>query len=89
MTEKDNEILERLDDIRTSSLLEVKEVYNMREACMYLGVTRGYLYELVRKHKIPYYHSRGGKLLYFHRDDLVDWMTAYHVPSAQQVLDRL
>ena len=42
---------------------------------MFLGIKRSYLYELVRNHKIPHFKSRGGKLTYFKRKDLEEWMT--------------
>lgn len=74
------DILERLEEIRTATLLAAKDIYTTAEACMFLGVKRNYLYELVRKRKIPYFKSRGGKLTYFKRKDLEEWMTDNNFP---------
>lgn len=77
------DIIERLEDIRTATLLASKDIYTTAEACMFLGVKRNYLYELVRNRKIPYFKSRGGKLTYFKRKDLEEWMTDSNVPMIQ------
>ena len=76
-----NCILERLEQIRTATLLASKDIYTTAEACMFLGVKRSYLYELVCNHKIPHFKSRGGKLTYFKRNDLEEWMTGGNDPK--------
>ena len=86
--ERDQSILDKLDDILHSTLLESKKVYNVHETCLYLGLKPCYIYELVRNHKIPYFRSKGGKLLYFHREDLDNWALATPVPTIEQVADR-
>jgi excisionase family DNA binding protein len=74
------DIIGRLEEIRNATLLGSKDIYTTAEACMFLGVKRSYLYELVRNRKIPYFKSRGGKLTYFKRKDLEEWMTDSNVP---------
>lgn len=74
---------ERLNEIRTATLLGSKQIYTTSEACLFLGVKRSYLYELVRNQKIPYFKSRGGKLTYFKRKDLEEWMTDNNIPMSQ------
>ena len=76
-------IIERLEEISTATLLASKDIYTTAEACIFLGVKRNYLYELVRNRKIPYFKSRGGKLTYFKRKDLEEWMTDNNVPMTQ------
>lgn len=70
-----------LKGICSATLLASKDIYNTEEACMFLGVKRSYLYELVRNRKIAYFKSRGGKLTYFRRQDLVEWMTSQAFPA--------
>lgn len=74
---------EQLNEIRTATLLGSKQIYTTSEACLFLGVKRSYLYELVRNQKIPYFKSRGGKLTYFKRTDLEEWMTDNNFPMSQ------
>ncbi len=76
------DILDRLDQIRDATLLASKDIYTTAEACLFLGVKRSYLYELVRNRKIKHYKSRGGKLTYFRRGDLEEWMTHNPIPSS-------
>lgn len=82
MRDKDDtqDIIAQLHAIRTTTLLDVKDIYNTTEASLFLGVKRSYLYELVRNRRIPHCKSRGGKLTYFRRQDLEEWMTYNIVP---------
>lgn len=50
---------------------------NTAEACLFLGIKRSSLYELVRKRQITFYKSQGGKFTYFRRRDLEEWMLCY------------
>lgn len=75
-----DDIITQLNGIRTATLLKSKDIYNTTEACLFLGVKRSYLYELVHSRRIPHCKSRGGKLIYFRRQDLEAWMTHTPVP---------
>ena len=59
-----------------------KPLYTIKEAAAFLGVKRSYIYELVRANKIPYYRSKGGKMIYIQRTDLLKWAQTYFVPPA-------
>ena len=82
MRDKDDtqDIIAQLHAIRTTTLLDVKDIYNTTEASLFLGVKRSYLYELVRNRKIKHYKKCGGKLTYFRRQDLEEWMAYNIVP---------
>lgn len=58
-----------------------KPLYTVKEAAAFLGIKRSYIYELVRGGKISYTRSKGGKLVYIKRDELIRWATAMPVPS--------
>lgn len=59
-----------------------KPLYTVKEAAAFLGVKRSYIYELIRANKIPYYRSKGGKMIYIQRTDLLKWAQTYFVPPA-------
>lgn len=82
------EFLTQLQEIRNATLLQSKDIYNTDEACLFLGVKKSYLYELVRK-KIKHFKSAGGKLTYFRRKDLEKWMTAINVPTSSELRDNI
>lgn len=58
-----------------------KPLYTTKEAALFLGVKQSYIYELVRKNKISYYRSKGGKLIFIRREQLIKWATAISVPE--------
>lgn len=78
-------ILEKLDEIKSSTLLGLKEVFNTEEACLFLGVSKVYVYKLMREKKIPYFKSKGGKLTYFKKKDLEEWMLDTPIRSRKQI----
>ena len=59
-----------------------KPLYTTAEAAAFLGVKRSYIYELIRANEIPYYRSKGGKMIYIQRADLLKWAQTYFVPPA-------
>lgn len=65
-----------------------KPLYTIKEAAAFLGVKRSYIYELVRANKIPYTRSKGGKLVYIRREDLIRWAEAVPVPSIYEVYNK-
>ena len=50
-----------------------KKVLNFKEACVFLGFSRGYLYKLTSGGTIPY-SKPNGKTIYFDREKLEAWM---------------
>ena len=64
-----------------------KDVLTAREAADYMGVTLQYLYRLTSARLIP--HSKPtGKVLYFRRVELEDWLTANRVPTLEETRTR-
>lgn len=62
-----------------------KPLYTTKEAAAFLGVRTCYIYELIRGNKLPYYRSRGGKLIYIRREDLIKWAQAMYVPTPHSI----
>lgn len=42
------------------------------------------MYKMTSSHQIPFYKPTG-KMIYIHRQDLVDWIKKYPYKSAQQI----
>lgn len=80
----DKEFITQLQEIRKATLLQTKNIYNTEEACLFLGVKKQSLYELVRNRKIRYFKSAGGKLTYFRRSDLEKWMLAVEFSTEEE-----
>lgn len=54
-------------------LFSAKEVLNLEEAAMFLGISRSMLYKLTYVNKIPFYKPTG-KLIFFEKCHLLEWV---------------
>ena len=82
MTKEDLEAIKNL-------LAEVqgspKEVLTSDEAAAYLGVSKSCIYKLTMGRKIPHYKSEGGKLCYFDRQEIINWMKAHRIATQEEL----
>lgn len=65
-------VLSRVDRI-VAMLFHTKAVLTSDEAAMYLGITTGHLYRMVRKYNIPHTRPTNGKI-YFQKQELDNWI---------------
>lgn len=72
--------MEQLGDIRKYSLLAAKNVLSLDDVVLLTGLSKGYIYKLTCKKEIPYYKPNG-KLIYFDRKEVEDWMRQNRVNS--------
>lgn len=81
----EEKILQELQEIKQLTLMAAKPVLTMPEAAQFMGVTMSNLYKLVHLKRVPYYKSAGGKLTYFKREELMQWLTAVRVPTDEEL----
>jgi excisionase family DNA binding protein len=78
-------ILERLDRLE-KLLIGNKEVLTFDEASDYTGISRSYLYKLTASKKIP--HSKpNGKMVFFDKKKLVDWLLQHNREPELKIKD--
>ena len=72
-----------------------KEVMNLEETAMFLGISKSTLYKMTSDHVIPFYRPNG-KMIYFEKTDLLAWIRKNRVSSnseldaqAQQMLQNM
>ena len=83
MTKEDlQEIKDLLQEVQQGS---PKEVLTSDEAAAYLGVSKSCIYKLTMGRKIPHYKSEGGKLCYFDRQEIINWMKAHRVATQEEL----
>lgn len=87
MVEILNKLIE-LDDKMESLSLSTKDILNMDEAITYLKVSRSYLYKLTSTKEIPHYKPTG-KLIYFRRKELTQWILRNRESSNEEIQDEL
>lgn len=80
----DPEIKEQLDRIELYSLIAAKNVLNIDEAAIILGMTVRGVRENVRNRIIPCYKPNAN-LLYFKKSELEEWMTQNRIKSMAEL----
>jgi excisionase family DNA binding protein len=72
-------------ELRTISLIGQKEILDIDEAALMMGLSKQTLYTMCRNRTIPHYKSKGGKKSYFKKSELNDWMLDTKVTTARTV----
>lgn len=65
------------------SLIE-RNILGVREACLYMDISKSYLYKLTHGKILPY-SCPNGKKIYFKKDDLDSWMLKNHQSSKEEI----
>ena len=64
--------------------LTTKAVLTTQEAIKYMGASQSYIYKLMMRRQIPHYKPMG-KLCYFKREELEDWLTNNRVATIDEI----
>lgn len=51
-----------------------KEIYTLQEACVYMGISKSTMYKLTSQTRAITFFKPSGKLIYFRKKDLDDFM---------------
>jgi excisionase family DNA binding protein len=68
-----------------SSLFLIKSILSFDEASEFLNLSKSYLYKLTSSGQIPHYKPQG-KMLYFEKSELENWLRQNPVKTDQQVM---
>lgn len=71
-----NPLEERVTKMEKMATSE-KEVLTLEEAAIYMGVSLSQVYKMTSTQSIPHYKPRG-KMCYFNRKELNDWLMQNH-----------
>ncbi len=81
---KDNEKLHHRLDVVENAICAAKEVLNLEEASVFLGMKKSALYKMTHKMVIPFYRP-GGKMVYFEKSELLAWLRQNRVASKANI----
>ena len=81
---KQNSILEKLSQIQNQLSENTDKPLPFQEASEYLNISKSYLYKLTYSRQIPHYKPNG-KMLYFKRSDLEEWLLRNRVKTAGEI----
>ncbi|MEO1486993.1 MAG: helix-turn-helix domain-containing protein [Bacteroidota bacterium] len=70
--------------MKTNDTWFLKPILNLDEASRYCGLSKSRMYQHTAKKKIPHYKPEG-KLIYFKREDLDNWLLSNKVLTKEQV----
>lgn len=76
-------LLNEFEKIKAYALLGAKEVFTLDDLCLYTGLSKSHVYKLTCSKQIPYYRP-SGKLMYFDRRDIVDWLKQNRINSISE-----
>lgn len=67
------------------ALMGAKNVLNVEDLALLTGLSKSHIYKLVWAKKIPYYKNEGGKLTFFKKSEIEEWLCANRVPTMAEV----
>jgi len=82
--EEIKEELKGLKSLLEAQAINGKDVLTFEEACTYSGISKSHLYKLTSSNSIPCYKP-GGKLVYFKRSELIDWLLSNRVSTQEEL----
>jgi excisionase family DNA binding protein len=81
----EQEVINELEKIKQLTLLSVKEALTMNEAALFTGLSKSHIYKLCMNKKIPFYKGDGGKLSFFSKEELTQWMLQNRVSTSSEI----
>jgi len=80
----EEKLLNELQEIKKLTVLGAKKALTMSDAALLTGLSKSHLYKCVYKKTVPHWKSDGGKLTYFDKDELTDWMLNHRVKTVDE-----
>ncbi|MDR0560442.1 MAG: helix-turn-helix domain-containing protein [Prevotellaceae bacterium] len=81
----DFDLKKEIQELKELTLISVKRALTMDDAVLLTGLSKNWLYRLVRERKIPFYKSSCGKFTYFDRDELNGWLLAKRFKTVSEI----
>ncbi|WP_417371474.1 helix-turn-helix domain-containing protein [Gelidibacter japonicus] len=78
--------MEHIKEALDKFLEQIKPVLNFEEACKYCGISASSMYKHTSANRIPHYKPEG-KLIYFKRDELDEWMLRNRQSTNQEMAE--
>lgn len=81
----ERDILKELYEIKQLTLLASKTVLTMDDVSLLTGLSKSHIYKLVSWKKIPHYKSNGGKLTFFEKAEVEQWLLQNRVKTTDEI----
>lgn len=77
----EEEILNELREIKTLIHFSNKNTFNVKELCIYAGMSKQWIYQLLTQKQIPHY--KRGTRVYFDRAEIDNWLKGHKVETIE------
>lgn len=67
--------------------LNTKPIFSFDEAATFLDCSKSFLYKLTAQKIVPFYRP-SGKMIFFEREDLENWVKSNRIATAQEIEDK-
>jgi len=82
---RNSQLIEKIEEIVNAGTA-IEKPLTIDEACQFMNMSKSTLYKLTHKKAIPF-SKPNGKIIYFKKSDLVEWMLKNPVRSHDQIED--
>jgi excisionase family DNA binding protein len=82
----DIDLQQVVDSITANIISTTKAVLTVDEAARYMGIAKSTLYKMMMRREIPY-SKPNGKVCYFNRLELENWLMSNRVATADELQD--
>lgn len=65
-----------------------KEYFDIQDACIFLGLSKSTVYKFNYRKVIPYFRPSGSKKVYYHKSDLINYLSENRIMSQKEVLEK-
>lgn len=76
--------LKEIKELLKKQTIQQKEILTIDEVAEFLGLSKSRVYKMTSNREIPYYKP-GGKVTYFNRQDLEQWILSSRISSISDV----
>ena len=63
----------QFEEIKKLEIMKMRGFFTLNELSEYLGCNKQHIYSLISNRGLPCHKSKGGKTLYFKKDEIDEW----------------
>jgi len=82
---ENDKIMSEFAELKKLVLLGCKNVLNVSDLSILTGLSPSFIYKKVMNREIPFYKSPGGKLTYFDKSEIENWMLHCRVATNDEL----
>lgn len=77
-------ITDQLQELRQLVAANNKTILSVDDLHILTGYSKSHIYKLTWSKRIPYYKSAGGKMVFFKREEIDNWLCAHRIRTNEE-----